>query len=216
MDENNFSLHRGSIPLLLSLPHDGSEIPAELAARMQPESRSAPDTDWFVSRLYAFARDMGASLLVPRYPRYVVDLNRPPDDTSLYPGQNTTGLCPAVRFDGQPVYLPGREPSPEEVAQRVRTYWQPYHQALQDELARQRAARRQWSPAISARPTGSLHPRPSPIRPLSSVACSATALLSSRLPALPASCWPSWWEQRSASPSTTPSSRGSIRLGIPT
>ncbi|HLU13453.1 MAG TPA: N-formylglutamate deformylase [Arenimonas sp.] len=138
MDENNFSLHRGSIPLLLSLPHDGSEIPAELAARMQPESRSAPDTDWFVSRLYAFARDLGASLLVPRYSRYVVDLNRPPDDTSLYPGQNTTGLCPAVRFDGQPVYLPGREPSPEEVAQRVRTYWQPYHQALQDELARLR------------------------------------------------------------------------------
>lgn len=69
---------------------------------------------------------------------------------------------------------------------------------------------------IGARPTGSLHPRPSPIRPLSSVACSATALLASRLPALPASCWPSWWEQRSASPSTTPSSRGSIRLGIPT
>lgn len=138
MDDSIFRLHRGSIPLLLSLPHDGSEIPAELAARMQPESRSAPDTDWFVSRLYAFARDMGASLLVPRYSRYVVDLNRPPDDTSLYPGQNTTGLCPAVRFDGQPVYLPGREPSPEEVAQRVRTYWQPYHQALQDELARLR------------------------------------------------------------------------------
>lgn len=138
MDDSIFRLHRGSIPLLLSLPHDGSEIPAELAARMQPESRSAPDTDWFVSRLYAFARDLGASLLVPRYSRYVVDLNRPPDDTSLYPGQNTTGLCPAVRFDGQPVYLPGQEPSPEEVAQRVRTYWQPYHQALQDELARLR------------------------------------------------------------------------------
>lgn len=140
MDENTFSLHRGSIPLLVSLPHDGSEIPAELAARMQPESRSAPDTDWFVSRLYAFARDMGASVLVPRHSRYVVDLNRPPDDTSLYPGQNSTGLCPAVRFDGQPVYLPGQEPSPAEVAQRVQTYWQPYHAALQAELARLRQA----------------------------------------------------------------------------
>ena len=140
MDANTFSLHRGSIPLLVSLPHDGSEIPAELAARMQPESRSAPDTDWFVSRLYAFARDMGASVLVPRHSRYVVDLNRPPDDTSLYPGQNSTGLCPAVRFDGQPVYLPGQEPSPAEVAQRVQTYWQPYHAALQAELARLRQA----------------------------------------------------------------------------
>jgi N-formylglutamate deformylase len=76
---------------------------------------------------------------VPRHSRYVVDLNRPPDDVSLYPGQNTTGLCPAVRFDGGPVYLPGEAPGPEEVQARVETYWRPYHEALADELARLRA-----------------------------------------------------------------------------
>jgi N-formylglutamate deformylase len=135
-----FSLHRGAAPLLLSLPHDGSHIPDVLAARMQPESRRAPDTDWHVSRLYAFARELGASVLVPVHSRYVVDLNRPPDDVSLYPGQNTTGLCPIVRFSGEPVYLPGQEPSQDEVHARVASYWQPYHQALQDELARLRAA----------------------------------------------------------------------------
>jgi N-formylglutamate deformylase len=133
------SLHRGTAPLLLSLPHDGSHIPEALAARMQPESRRAPDTDWHVSRLYAFAHELGASVLVPTHSRYVVDLNRPPDDVSLYPGQNTTGLCPIVRFSGDPVYLPGQEPSPDEVHARVATYWQPYHQALQEELARLRA-----------------------------------------------------------------------------
>ncbi|KAA2285776.1 N-formylglutamate deformylase [Arenimonas fontis] len=138
--ETILSLHRGELPLLVSLPHDGSLIPPELAARMQPAARSAPDTDWFVSRLYGFAREMGASVLVPVYSRYVVDLNRPPDDTSLYPGQNTTGLCPAVRFDGEPVYLPGQAPSADEIAARVRTYWQPYHEALQAELARLRQA----------------------------------------------------------------------------
>lgn len=134
-----YSLHRGTAPLLLSLPHDGSHIPDALAARMTPEARRAPDTDWHVSRLYAFARELGASVLVPTHSRYVVDLNRPPDDVSLYPGQNTTGLCPIVRFSGEPVYLPGQEPAPEEVHERVATYWQPYHQALQEELARLRA-----------------------------------------------------------------------------
>ena len=76
-------LHRGTAPLLISLPHDGSEIPDALAARMTPAARTAPDTDWFVSRLYGFARELGASILVPRYSRYVVDLNRPPYDVSL-------------------------------------------------------------------------------------------------------------------------------------
>lgn len=136
---DTFTLHRGTAPLLVSLPHDGSAIPAALAERMTPEARRAPDTDWHVSRLYAFARDLGASMLVPKYSRYVVDLNRPEDDTSLYPGQNTTGLCPAVRFTGEPVYLEGQAPSPDEVGERVDTYWRPYHRALADELARLKA-----------------------------------------------------------------------------
>ncbi|MFT4197848.1 MAG: N-formylglutamate deformylase [Pseudoxanthomonas sp.] len=131
-----FQLHRGSAPLLVSLPHDGTAVPAEIAARLAPASRQVPDTDWHVARLYAFAREWGASMIVPAYSRYVVDLNRPPDDASLYPGQNTTGLCPQVRFDGQPVYLPGQAPGPDEVAQRVERYWRPYHRALAAELER--------------------------------------------------------------------------------
>ncbi len=133
------SLHRGSAPLLVSLPHDGSAIPDALQARMTPEARRAPDTDWHVSRLYAFARELGASILVPHYSRYVIDLNRGEDDTSLYPGQNTTGLVPLVRFSGEPVYLPGREPDADEVVSRIETYWQPYHATLRGELDRIRA-----------------------------------------------------------------------------
>jgi len=134
-----YTLHHGSAPLLVSLPHDGSAIPEALAARMVPAARGAPDTDWHVSRLYAFARELGASLLVPRYSRYVIDLNRPRDDTSLYPGQNTTGLCPMVRFSGEPVYRDGEAPDADEVAARIETYWRPYHEALTGELQRLRA-----------------------------------------------------------------------------
>jgi N-formylglutamate deformylase len=132
------TLHRGDAPLLVSLPHDGSFVPQDIVARLAPSARKVPDTDWHVSRLYAFARGLGASVLVPNHSRYVVDLNRPPDDTSLYPGQNTTGLCPIVQFSGEPVYQAGEEPQPEEVAARVATYWKPYHEALAGELARLR------------------------------------------------------------------------------
>ncbi|MBS0556944.1 MAG: N-formylglutamate deformylase [Proteobacteria bacterium] len=134
-----FTLHRGTVPLLVSLPHDGTVLPDPIAVRMTPAARRVPDTDWHVSRLYKFARRLGASMIVPKYSRYVVDLNRPPDDVSLYPGQNTTGLCPIVQFSGEAIYLPGQIPTPGEIARRVETYWRPYHDALVAEIARIKA-----------------------------------------------------------------------------
>ena len=134
-----FTLHRGSLPLLISLPHDGIALPEEIAARVTDAARGVPDTDWFVSRLYDFARGLGASVLVPQYSRYVVDLNRPPDDVSLYPGQNTTGLCPLTTFDNQPLYHAGREPDDAEIARRRDTYFLPYHDALASQITRLRA-----------------------------------------------------------------------------
>jgi N-formylglutamate deformylase len=133
-----FSIHHGTAPLLVSLPHDGTELPDGLAERMTPAARSVPDTDWHVSRLYAFVRELGASVIAPRFSRYVVDLNRPPDDVSLYPGQNTTGLCPLLQFSGEPVYLAGQNPAPEEIAERIDRFWRPYHAALAHELMRLR------------------------------------------------------------------------------
>jgi N-formylglutamate deformylase len=137
---DTFTLHRGSTPLFISLPHDGTELPDDIEGRLTPAARRVPDTDWHVSQLYAFAREIGASMIVPRYSRYVVDLNRPPDNASLYPGQNTTGLCPIVQFTGEPIYQAGAEPSNTEIAERLETYWRPYHAALAAELARIRAA----------------------------------------------------------------------------
>lgn len=131
-----FELHRGTSPLFVSLPHDGTRLADDVAQRLAPSARRVPDTDWHVSRLYAFAREFGASVIVPRHSRYMIDLNRPPDDTSLYPGQNTTGLCPIVQFSGEPVYLPGQEPTRDEILARVERFWRPYHQALASEIAR--------------------------------------------------------------------------------
>jgi N-formylglutamate deformylase len=131
-----FTLDRGSTPLFVSLPHDGTALSGDIEARLTPSARRVPDTDWHVSRLYAFARELGASMIVPAYSRYVIDLNRPRDNASLYPGQNTTGLCPVVQFSGEPVYQAGEEPTQKEISERIETYWRPYHEALAAEVAR--------------------------------------------------------------------------------
>ena len=133
---DTYTLHRGTAPLLISLPHDGTAVPDQIAARLTDSARRVPDTDWHVSRLYDFARELGASMIVPKYSRYVIDLNRPENDVSLYPGQNTTGLCPHVQFSGEPVYLDRQDPHETEVTSRIEQYWRPYHRALAEELQR--------------------------------------------------------------------------------
>lgn len=133
----NFTLQRGRVPLLISLPHDGSYIPDEIAARMQPAARRSPDTDWHVARLYEpLAQALGASVLKPLASRYVIDLNRPADGHALYPGQRETGLVSTVGFDGEPLYREGELPGGDEVQQRINEFWLPYHHALAQELAR--------------------------------------------------------------------------------
>jgi N-formylglutamate deformylase len=139
MPNPTYTLIEGHAPLLISMPHVGTELPPELRPRLTPTALQVDDTDWHIERLYGFAAELGASVLVARYSRYVIDLNRPPDGSSLYPGQNTTGLCPTTTFDGVPLYADGAEPDAEETAARLAHYWRPYHDALQNELARLRA-----------------------------------------------------------------------------
>lgn len=135
-----FTLHRGTAPLLVSVPHAGTAIPPDIAAALVPRALQTEDADWHLDRLYAFATELGASLIVPRHARYVVDLNRPPENTPMYPGRNNTELVPTRFFTGEPLYREGRTPDGAEVARRVATYWRPYHDALAAELARLRAA----------------------------------------------------------------------------
>jgi N-formylglutamate deformylase len=81
---------------------------------------------------------MGASRIEATHSRYVVDLNRPPDDQELYAGQKKTGLVPTDTFKGEPLYRDGEVPTNDEIAAR-RKYWQPYHDAISAELSRLKA-----------------------------------------------------------------------------
>ena len=136
MNETVFTLHRGTRPLLISLPHVGTAIPTDQRHRYTDRALQVEDTDWFLDRLFAFATELGASLIVPRHSRYLVDLNRPPENTPMYAGQNNTELCPTRHFTGEALYREGQAPDEVEVRRRVATYWQPYHDALSAELVR--------------------------------------------------------------------------------
>lgn len=134
-----FELTRGTAPLLVSFPHVGTEIPDAIAQRLTPAALQRADTDWHLPRLYDFARELGASTLVARYSRYMIDLNRPPEDANLYPGQDTTGLAPIDTFHKEPLYA-GALPDVSEIAARRERYWKPYHDALAEELRRLKRA----------------------------------------------------------------------------
>ena len=124
----------GKSSLVISLPHVGTGIPAEVAEVMAPRAAELEDTDWHVDQLYGFARASGASWLQAHLSRYVIDLNRPPGDEALYPGQASTGLCPALTFAGLPLYA-GEPPDAAELGRRRASYWAPYHAALAQLLA---------------------------------------------------------------------------------
>lgn len=135
-----FTRIEGASPLVLSLPHVGTVIPDDLRPRYSERALQVEDTDWHLDRLYDFAVELGATVLVPRYSRYVIDLNRPPDDTPMYPGASNTELCPTRFFNGEPLYRDGMAPGVAEVERRRTQYWQPYHDALRRalHLARER------------------------------------------------------------------------------
>ena len=124
-----FDVHEGVSALVVSAPHVGTHIPADIAAGMNATGLSVNETDYHVHRLFDFARDLGASTLWATHSRYVIDLNRAPDGQSLYPGKFETALCPLSDFDRNPIYR-GDGPDDAEVTQRRDAYWQPYHDRL--------------------------------------------------------------------------------------
>lgn len=132
------TVHEGSAPLVIGLPHTGTDIPAAIEARMTSPWLARKDADWWVDRLYDFAIDMGATLVRTGMSRSVIDVNRDPSGVSLYPGMTTTGLCPTETFDGEPLYRAGQEPDAAETEQRRAIWFDPYHAALQGQLERLR------------------------------------------------------------------------------
>lgn len=126
-------VHRGQAPLIVAFPHTGTDLPAGIAFDSPWLARK--DADWWIDRLYDFAAGLGATTIRTPFSRSVIDVNRDPSGASLYPGQATTELCPTTTFDAEPL----QDPDAGEIARRRAAYFDPYHAAIEAEIARLRA-----------------------------------------------------------------------------
>jgi formiminoglutamase len=134
------TVFRGSAPLIVSIPHAGIEIPPAMEETLVSLWRARKDADWWVDKLYGFATTMGATVVRTAVSRTVIDVNRDPSGKSLYAGQATTELCPTTTFDGEPLYRDGAVPGAAEIARRRALRFDPYHQAIEAEIARLRSS----------------------------------------------------------------------------
>ena len=131
-------LHRGDAPLILSMPHTGTTL-GEFEPHYVSPWLARKDADWYIERLYAFGKDMGATVIRTAMSRSGSDVNRDPSGVSLYPGQATTELCPTTTFDGEPLYRDNRVPTGNDIAARRERFFDPYHATIKAEVERVRS-----------------------------------------------------------------------------
>lgn len=124
-------------PILLSVPHAGTAFPDEIKDVYRQKLLPPDDTDWWVDRLYAFAKNIGIPVITAHFSRWVIDLNRNPNDKPLYnDGRQITGLCPTTNFLGECIYIDERKTIDDaEISRRKNLYFKPYHQKIQELLA---------------------------------------------------------------------------------
>jgi len=134
--EEIYDLHQADSPVLLSIPHSGTQVPTSISQRFTKQALELPDTDWHVDHLYDFAAELNLNVIKANYSRYVIDLNRSSSDQQLYPGKTGTGLVPEVLFDGSQLYQDSSKPDTAEITHRIQQYWKPYHHELKQQLTR--------------------------------------------------------------------------------
>ncbi|QRM57485.1 N-formylglutamate deformylase [Sinorhizobium sp. BG8] len=133
-----FETRQGTSPVILGFPHTGTDVPADIWARLNDNGKILADTDWHIHELYDGLLD-NVTTVRATFHRYVIDANRDPEGVSLYPGQNTTGLVPETDFDGNAIWKDGESPRAEDIAARLRDFHAPYHAALAAEIERVKA-----------------------------------------------------------------------------
>jgi len=147
MDKNNVNMQEatnsspykisypkgGKTNILISIPHCGTAFPNEIIDHYDQSKIPKPDdTDWFLEKLYDFANELGITVIEAVYSRWVIDLNRTPQNKSLYnDGRIITSLCPVTDFLGEAIYTYSNdEPNKEEVQRRLQVYHEPYHEKI--------------------------------------------------------------------------------------
>ena len=115
------------IPLLVSIPHGGVEVPEELQDHM---ALSARDIQYYSDPGSLLIFDLSGTVeAVTRtsISRLVVDLNRPPYHL---PPAHPDGVVKTRTVDGREVYREGRFPEPRLIHRMLLRHYFPYHDGI--------------------------------------------------------------------------------------
>lgn len=145
-----FDLVRPDAPaetaVIVEVPHAGLAVPTEVRAQLVVgDAAILRDSDLYVDRLFARAPRHGATLLTSGLSRYVVDLNRAPDDVDRqtvrdHPAPRPTQSRGVVWRSTTEGLAALREPITfVELERRLARYHTPYHTALEAEIERKKA-----------------------------------------------------------------------------
>lgn len=132
-------------PLVVEVPHAGLELaPEDLEPLAAPARAIARDADLYVDALYEDAATEGASVIVARASRYVVDVNRAESDVDIEVVEGARadmslhhGLVWRTTSEGEPALA--RKLSRAELEERLERVWRPYHRTLAGLVERKRA-----------------------------------------------------------------------------
>ncbi len=136
---------QNALPLIFDSPHSGTHYPDDFNYAC-PLHELQKIEDSYVDDLFTEAPEHGATLLCALFPRSYIDVNRAIDDidhtliegnwpTHIYGDITPTsrsnsgiGLIARLIKPGIPIY--NRPLSADEIMNRVKTYYEPYHDTL--------------------------------------------------------------------------------------
>ena len=137
---------RQSAPLVLASPHSGTEYPAAFVAASPLSAHDLRRSeDCFVDELFGGAPALGVPLLRAKFPRAFIDPNREPfeldpdmfedalpDYVNVHSSRVAAGLGTIARVvsSGREIYR--RKLRFAEAAERIESYYRPYHAALRE------------------------------------------------------------------------------------
>ncbi|WP_300032082.1 N-formylglutamate deformylase [uncultured Roseobacter sp.] len=123
----------GDSPLIMCLPHTGTDIPPLYWKRLNDNGQMLRDTDWHLDRLCKGLAPQ-ATVVRARFSRYLSDVNRDPDGQPPYPDKLNSNLIPYADQDGVPIW--DTPPMLREISALRAAFFVPYHAALQGQIAR--------------------------------------------------------------------------------
>lgn len=131
-------VEEGQSPLILCLPHSGTDVPPFVAGRLNATGRLQADLGWRLEKVFDFHGALGATVIRSSVSRYVIDLDRDRETPISVAEDPSLALCPVTTLDHKRIYKEGEEPGPTEVEQRMLLFYRPFHLALQQQIARLR------------------------------------------------------------------------------